>query len=220
MGYARSPFRNFESYLRNVDGLDEDDIQLILKQYISNFVTYELTPGIYSIQDISKVVFSKGDHEGTIRFEYDDINMKTELLLTRFGSTFGTLRFDEKSFFHILLCFTPYWDYKPTNAIHADSSGVYTSEKTFNLNTIDKIHLKCDVNDGSVVNGIREPIFFRFFLDKPFGYKVFCEPEKIHYKKIIKSVLNAITFYLEEDNNEEVNFNQKVLTFTLLLIKI
>ena len=33
MGYARSPFRDFESYIRNVNNLDEDHIQLILKQY-------------------------------------------------------------------------------------------------------------------------------------------------------------------------------------------
>ena len=33
MAYARSPFRDFESYLRIVVGLDEDDIRLILKQY-------------------------------------------------------------------------------------------------------------------------------------------------------------------------------------------
>ena len=32
MGYARSPIRDFESYFRIVVGLDEDDIQLILKQ--------------------------------------------------------------------------------------------------------------------------------------------------------------------------------------------
>ena len=32
MGYARSPFRDFESYLRIVVGSDEDDIRLILKQ--------------------------------------------------------------------------------------------------------------------------------------------------------------------------------------------
>ena len=35
MGYARSPFRDFDSYLRIVVGLDEDEIQLILKQYHS-----------------------------------------------------------------------------------------------------------------------------------------------------------------------------------------
>ena len=49
--------------------------------------------------------------------------------MTRFGRTFGTLRFDEKPFFHILLKFEPFWDYKPFNAIHADSPGVYTTDK-------------------------------------------------------------------------------------------
>ena len=48
---------------------------------------------------------------------------------------------------------------------------------------------------------------------------MFCEPETIHYKKK-KFVLNTITFYLEDDNNEEVNFNQGALTFTLQMIKI
>ena len=32
MGYARSPFRGFTSYLKSFDGLDEDDVQLILKE--------------------------------------------------------------------------------------------------------------------------------------------------------------------------------------------
>ena len=35
LGYSRSLFRDFESYLRIVVGLDEEDIQLILKQYKS-----------------------------------------------------------------------------------------------------------------------------------------------------------------------------------------
>ena len=37
MGYARSPFTDFENYLRIVTGLDENDIQLFLKQYNSEF---------------------------------------------------------------------------------------------------------------------------------------------------------------------------------------
>ena len=77
MGYARLPFRDFESYLRNVVGLDEDDLQLILKQCNSNFVTYEIVPGIYSIKDSSEAVHSMGDHEGTLQIEYDDVTMKT-----------------------------------------------------------------------------------------------------------------------------------------------
>ena len=35
-----------------------------------------------------------------------------------------------------------------------------------------------------------------------------------------KSVLNTISFCLEDDNNEEINFNQETLTFILQLIKI
>ena len=141
--------------------------------------------------------------------------------MTSFGSTFGTLRFDKKSFFHTLLGFTPYWDYKPTNAIHANFPDVYTSDKiTLNLYTITKIHLKCDAIDGSEVDDVRQPIFNSFVLDKPSGYKVFCEPETIHSKKINKSILIIITIFLEDDNNEEVNFNQETLNFTLQMIKI
>ena len=82
---------------------------------------------------------------------------------------FGTLRFDEKSFFHTLLSFTPFCDYKPTNAIHADSPGVYTSDLILYSNLINEIHLKCDCIEGSIVNGVREPILFSFGLDKPSG---------------------------------------------------
>ena len=221
MSYATSPFRDFESYLRISFDLEEDNIQLILKQYNEKFITYELDPGNYTIEDLKKAVYPLGDHEGTLQIEYDDLNQKVKLILTRFGSTFGTLRLDKKSFFHTLLGFTPYWDYKPTNAIHADAPGVYTSDKIIlNLNTINKIHLKCDCIDGSIQDGVRQSILFSFVLDKPAGYKVFCQPETIHYKKINKSVLNTITFYLEDDNNEEVNFNQETLTFTLQMIKI
>ena len=184
MGYARSPFRDFESYLRIVIGLDEDKIRLILKQYNEKIITYELEPGNYTIVDIQKAVYKFGDHEGTLQLEFDDLNKKVKLILTRFGSTFGTLRFDKKTFIHTLIKFEPYWDYRPTNAIHADSPGVYTSDKIIlNLDTINKIHLKCDCIDGSIQDGVRQPILFSFVLDKPSGYKVFYQPETIHYKK-------------------------------------
>ena len=80
--------------------------------------------------------------------------------------------------------------------------------------------MKCDVIDDSVVDGVRQPILYSFVFDKPSGYKVFCEPETIHYKKINKSILNTISFYLEDDNNEEVDFSGETLTFTLQMIKI
>ena len=89
-----------------------------------------------------------------------------------------------------------------------------------NLLTINKIQLKCDSIDGSIKDGVRQAILFIFVLDKPSGYKIFSEPKTIHYKKINKSVLNTIMFYLEDDNNKEVDFNGETLTFTLQMIKI
>ena len=85
---------------------------------------------------------------------------------------------------------------------------------------MNKIHLKCDIIHGSVVDGVRKPILNSFVLDRRPGYKVFCEPETIHYKKINKSVLNTITFYSGDKNNKEINFNGETLTFTLQMIKI
>ena len=98
MGYAWSAFRDSETYLRIVVGLYEDVIQLNLKQYISIFVTYELSLEIYAIKDFAEAVYAIGEHEETLQSEYDDITKKTKLILTLFGDTFGRLRFNERSF--------------------------------------------------------------------------------------------------------------------------
>ena len=186
--YGRSLFRDFESYLRIVVGLDEEDIQLILKEYNSHFITYELTPGIFTIQDISDAIQTFSGHKEIIEIEYDDNSMKSKIIL-KFKNNekhlfaLGTLRFDERSFFLTLLGFTPFWDYKPTNSNRDGIPGVYTSNKILYLSSTNKIHLKCDCIDGSIQDGVRQSILFSFVLDKPSGYKVFCEPETIHYKK-------------------------------------
>ena len=110
MGYVRSPLRVFESCLRIVVGLDEEDIQLILKQYNSHFITNGLSPVIYTIEDISHVGRTSFGHKGRLKIENDDINMKTKTNLTSAGEVFTSLRFDENSFFNTLLGFEPYWD--------------------------------------------------------------------------------------------------------------
>ena len=97
---------------------------------------------------------------------------------------------------------------------------LYTSDKILNLSTMDEIHWKCDRADGSVSNGLRKPTLFSFVLDKPAGYKFFCDHETIHFKKVNKPVLNTITFYTEDNNHEEVIFNGETLSFTLQVIEI
>ena len=212
--YTSSVFQDFESFLRTQIDLIEDDIKLVLDEYNSSFITYELEPGIYTFKDISEALFNiiQIEYPGpsnVIVIEYDDITMKTKLVV-RYGII--AIRFDEKSFFSTILGFNSGWDYKHYKK--------YTSQKFVNLGNTNKINLKCDVINGSIVDGFSQPILYSFVLDKLPGYKIFCEPETIHYKKLNKSVLNTKTFYLEDDDNKEVDFNQETLTFTLQLIKI
>ena len=53
---------------------------MILKQYNSDFVSYEIPPGIYTIRDISEAVYTKSHNEGFLQIEYDDIGMKTKIV--------------------------------------------------------------------------------------------------------------------------------------------
>ena len=212
--YTSSVFQDFERFLTTQIYLVEDDIELVLDEYNSSFITYEITPALYNFKDISEALFNtlQSKHPGpsnVIDFEYDDITMKTEMVVK---SGIVAIRFDRKSFFSTVLGFTSGWDYNHYNK--------YTSQKNVNLGNTNKIHLKCDIIDGSVVDGVRQPILYSFVLGKLPGYKVFSEPETIHYKNINESVLNTITFYLEDNNSKEVDFNEKTLFFTIQMIKI
>ena len=164
-------FQDSESYLRTEVDLIEGDIKLVLDEYNSSFITYELQPGIYSFKDISQALFNilQSEYPGpsnVIDIEHDDITMKTKLVVK---SGIIVIRFDDKSFFINVLGFTPGWDYKHYNK--------YISQNFLKLGSTNKIHLKCDIIDGSVVNGLKQPILYSFVLDKKPGYKVFSEPE-------------------------------------------
>ena len=201
--YTSSVFQDFESFLRTQIDLVEDDIKLVLNENNSSFVVYELEPGIHTFKDISAALFNNLQLEyprpsNAIIIEFDDTTRKTKLVVRK---GIIAIEFDEKSFFNTVLGYTPGWDYK-----HYIK---YISQTFGNLTSTNEMHLKSDCIDGSVLNGIRQPIMFSFVLDKPSGYKVFFEPEMIHYKKINKSVLNTITFHLENDNIEEVDFMEK-----------
>ena len=157
--------------------MGEDKIRLVLDEYNSSFITYELEPGIYTFNDLSETLFKilQSEFEGikkSIAIDFDHITMKNKLVV-RPGII--AIKFNENSFCCTVLGFNHGWDYK-----HYIE---YISQNIAYLSTTNKLHLKCDVIDGSVVNGIQKTILFRFILDKPAGYKVFCEPETINYKK-------------------------------------
>ena len=101
----------------------EDDIKLVLDDYNSSFITYELDAGIYSFKDISEALLKilQTEYDGyhnSIDIEYDYITMKTKMVVR---SGIMAIRVDEKSFFSTVLGFIPGWDYKHYNE--------YTSQK-------------------------------------------------------------------------------------------
>ena len=99
-------------------------------------------------------------------------------------------------------------------------AGSYKSDRPINITGIDKILLKCDCIQGSIVNGIREPILYSFALSSPPGHKIYKEPRVKLFKKINKSVLSHITIYFEDDDHKPVDFNGETVSFTCQLIKI
>ena len=80
--------------------------------------------------------------------------------------------------------------------------------------------MKCDCIDGSIVNGIHEPILYSFALDQPPGHTIYKQTEVRLFKKINKFVLCHITFYVEDDDYKAVDFKGKSISFTCQLIKI
>ena len=99
-------------------------------------------------------------------------------------------------------------------------SGTHTSEKPVMITTTDKVHLKCDCVDGPIVNGIWEQVLFSFNLSAPPGYKIIKEPSTVLYKKINKTRMDTIQFFLEDSNHSPVYFNGETLAFTIQTIKI
>ena len=61
--------------------------------------------------------------------------------------------------------------------------GSYQSNKPINNTAFDKIHLKCDCIQKSVVNGVREPVLYSFALSWRPGHKMYKEPRTKLLKK-------------------------------------
>ena len=89
----------------------------------------------------------------------DDVRLKSKLKSNQ------TLIFTEKSFFYTILGFTQSHSYSLDNidGFYQLIKRSYKSDKPINIIGIDKIHLKCDCIQGSIVNGIRKTILFILF---------------------------------------------------------
>ena len=197
------------SYYEIMDILD-------LKYIPTKRTGYSLNPGIYEVVDLNNTLNHILPNNVKVNITIDDIRLQSNLKFNQ------TLLFTERSFFYTILGFTQSRSY-PLDDIDSHYqiiAGSYKSDKPINITGIDKIHLKCDCIQGSIVNGKREPILYSFALSSPPGHKIYKEPRVKLFKKINKSVLSHITFYFEDDDYKPVDFHGEIISFSCQLIKI
>ena len=140
---------------------------------VTDSIEIELPPGAYELVDINNTIQQElnkcctlpgGSSDFKLNIEADTISMKS--VLTTASGIYFTSELNK------LLGFT--------NKEYP--AGTHISEKPVMITT-DKVHLKCDCVDGSIVNGIREQILFSFNLSAPPGYKIIKDPILFCIKK-------------------------------------
>ena len=198
--------------------LSYDEIMdiLDLKYILTKRMGYSIEHNIYNVVDLNKTLKNILPNNVKIDITIDERKYKTDLKSNQ------TLILTNKSFFYTILGFTQSHSYplEDIEGFYQLIAGLYRSERPINITGIDKVHLKCDCIDGSIMNGTREPILYSFSLDQPPGHKIYKEPKVKLFKKINKSIRSHITFYFEDDDYKSVDFNIETVLFTCQLIKI
>ena len=195
----------------------DEIVDILDLKYISTKRTgYSLNPGIYEVIDLNNTLKYILPDNVKVNVTIDDIRLKAKL------KTNQIIIFTEKSFFYTLLGFTRSRSYPlhDIDGFYQLIARPYRSNKPFNITGIDKIHLKCDCIQGSIVNGVLEPILYSFALSSPPGHKIYKESRVKLFKKINKSVLSHISFYFEDDDYKSVDFHNETISFTCQLINI
>ena len=189
---------------------------LVLKYISTKRIGYSIEPNIYNVIDLNKTFENILPNNVKIDITIDERKYKADLKINQ------TLIFTNKSFFYTILGFTRSHSYplEDIEGFYQLIAGSYKSERPINITGIDKVHLKRDCIDGSIMNGTREPILYSFSLDQPPVHKIYKEPKVKLFKKINKSVLSHITFCFEDDDYKPVDFNHEIVLFTCQLIKI
>ena len=152
---------------------------LDLKYIPTKRMGYSIEPNIYNVVDLNKTLKNILPNNVKIDITIDERKYKTDLKISQ------TLIFTNKSFFYTILGFTHSHQgfLNDIEGFYQIIPGSYKSDKPINIIGIDKVHLKCDCIDGSIMNGTREPILYSFALDQPPNHKIYKEPKVKLFKK-------------------------------------
>ena len=136
---------------------DEIIVILDLKFIRLKRIGHPLHQGIYETSDLNKTLEYISPHNVKVTCTIDDVRLKSHL------NNNETLLSTQKSFFYTILGFTQPWlsaSNDPPERYIQKIAGTCKIGKPINNTGIDKIPLKCDCINGSIVNCIRKPIWY------------------------------------------------------------
>ena len=117
-------------------------------------------------------------------------NNNCEVYLRRYNSINSVLIFDSKLY----------------------TSGFNESENMVNILTINGILVNIDIISGSYVNGSTQPTIYSFFQDISSGYKMIENPHNLLYLPLTSDTIHSITFWLTDQNGNELNLRGENLS--------
>ena len=167
-GMKRIKYNDLEDMVYRMELSYDEIVDIVDVKYIAgSTIGYIIPPAKYEITDINWMIKSLLPNKIKVKITIDDIRLISNL------ATNNTIGYTKRSFFNAILGFTlshsgPLGDIK---GFIQKIPGTYKSDKPINITGIDKIHLKCDCINGSIVNGVRDPILYNFALDQPPGPK-------------------------------------------------
>ena len=213
----KAKYNDLEDLVYRMRQSYDEIMDLLDSKYIpTKRMGYSIEPNKCNVVDLNNTLKNILPDNVKISVTLDEKKYKSNLKIIQ------TLIFTNKSFFYTILGFTQSHSYPldDIDGFYQLIAGSYKGDKPINITGIDKVYLKCDCIDGSIVNGIREPILYSFALSSPPGHKLYEERKVKLFKKINKSVLFHIRFYFEDDDYKAVDFNGESISFTCQLIKI
>ena len=80
---------------------------------------------------------------------------------------------------------------------------------------VNQIHVRCNIIEGSYLNGSRAPILYSFFPNVPVGYKVVEIANPSIYFPLSFTNIESIRVWLTDQDGDPINLRNEVLSMRL-----
>lgn len=96
----------------------------------------------------------------------------------------------------------------------------FTSTNKININNINVIRVKCNIANGSYLNGEKSHTIHSFYPEAPPGYKIVEVPRNIIYFPVNKRSLDVVSITFADQHDRSIDFNGEETTITCHIKKI